>query len=176
MKKFVPEVVKEACEFAIEAHGNQKYGDKPYYYHLRAVVSTMQAFTIWDKDLLAAGYLHDVLEDTNLTYEDLADHFNPKICSIVDACTDGAGGNRKERKERPYTLIPGVPGAVQVKIADRLANTLANLVEGNLSLARMYRKEHPQFQTRLYGSIDPKDGATVAMAVTLDRHLAAVAP
>lgn len=176
MKKFVPVVVKDACDFAIQAHGDQKYGVKPYYYHLRAVVSTLQAFTIWDKDLLAAGYLHDVLEDTDVTYDDLRKHFNDRICNIVDACTDGVGSNRVERKERPYTLIPTIPGAVQVKIADRLANTLANLVEGNLDLARMYKKEHPKFQDRLYSCIDPDDGATVAMSVTLDRHLAAVTP
>ena len=176
MRKFVPNVVKEACEFAIEAHGDQKYGEKPYYYHLRAVVSTMQAFTIWDKDLLAAGYLHDVLEDTDVTFKELSKHFNPKICEIVDACTDGLGSDRETRKARPYGLIPGVPGAVQVKIADRLANALANLVEGNLSIARMYKKEHPAFQDRLYGCIDPDDGATVAMSVTLDRHLAALTP
>ena len=176
MKKFVPVIVQEACEFAVRAHGDQKYGVKPYYYHLRAVVSTLQAFTIWDKDILAAAYLHDVLEDTDTTCFELNKVFNSKICSIVDACTDGEGKNRKARKERPYTLIPTVPGAVQVKIADRLANALSNLVEGNLSIAKMYKKEHPQFQDRLYGCIDPEDGATIAMSVTLDRHLAALTP
>lgn len=170
MKRFVPEIVRRACEFAVVAHGDQMYGEKPYYYHLRAVVSTMQAFSIWDKELLAAGYLHDVLEDTDCVKDDLVDMFGQRIADIADACTDGEGANRAERKKRPYLLIPNVPGAVTVKIADRLANVMANYVEGNDGLLKMYRGEHVKFR-QLYLCIEEGDMATFAMARTLNNQL-----
>ena len=177
MKKFVPEIVERACRFAVEKHGDQMYGNVPYYYHLRAVVSTMQAFSIWDKRLLAAGYLHDVLEDTPVTKEEIASKFSPYIANIVDACTDGEGKNRAERKARPYQLIPTVPGAVTVKIADRLANVITTRIgaNSNESLARMYAKEHASFSA-LYYCIDRDDRATGAMADILDLQLAPLLP
>lgn len=170
MKKFVPEIVKHACEFAVYAHGDQMYGDKPYYYHLRAVVSTMQAFSIWDKEILAAGYLHDTLEDTEVTKADLVTLFGQSVADMVDACTDGEGKNRAERKARPYSLIPNVPGAVTVKIADRLANVMANYVEGNDGLLAMYDKEHRKFR-ELYTCIPEHARSTKAMARTLNNQL-----
>jgi len=170
MKKFVPEIVERACDFAVKAHGAQQYGDKPYYYHLRAVVSTMQAYHIWDKELLAAGYLHDVLEDTDVSIDVLQQEFGKRVASLVDACTDGPGANRKERKQRPLDLIPQTAGAVTVKIADRLANVIANYVEGNAGLLKMYGKEHKDFCS-IYSAIDPADFGTVAMSMMLNRFL-----
>jgi len=173
MKKYVPEIVERAMAFAVMTHGDQMYGNKPYYYHLRAVVSTMQAFSIWDKELLAAGYLHDVIEDTPVTGELVGSLFGFKVASIVDACTDGEGKTREERKVRPYRLIPQISGAVTVKIADRLANVIANLVEGNTKLAQMYAREQEQF-SKLYDCIPAHDTSTLAMATTLTQQLKGV--
>lgn len=177
MKKFVPVIVERACLFAVKNHGDQMYGKVPYYYHLRAVVSTMQAFSIWDKRLLAAGYLHDVIEDTPVLKEELVSKFSPYIADIVDACTDGEGATREERKVRPYRLIPTVPGAVTVKIADRLANVIACRIgdNSNEKLARQYAEEHAGFMG-LYYCIPAEDLATQTMARILDQQLASLLP
>ena len=171
LKKHTPLIVVSAAEFAVDRHGDQMYGVKPYIYHLRAVVSTVQAYHVWDKHILAACYLHDVLEDTATTKEELVREFGPYIADMVDACTDGTGKNRNERKKRPYGLIPRVPGAVTVKVADRLANVIANRVEGNAHLSKMYQEEHFLFCDHLRSCVPADDTATLAMFATLDLQL-----
>ena len=171
LKKHTPDIIIRASEFATQRHGAQMYGDKPYIYHLRAVVSTVQAFHIWNKYIIAACYLHDVLEDTDTSKAELEAEFGTWVADMVDACTDGVGGNRRERKSRPYGLIPKTLGAVTVKVADRLANVIANRVEGNAGLSDMYRKEHAGFCSHLRACVPEDDTSTLAMFATLDLQL-----
>jgi len=141
---------KRAREYAVEAHRGQQYGTKPYHVHLDAVVEVLRRFGHRDLETLAAGYLHDVLEDTETEFHALSREFGEVVAALVDACTDGAGANRAERKERPYRLIPKTPGALLVKLADRIANVEASRESGSRLLS-MYRKEHPEFERRLRG-------------------------
>jgi (p)ppGpp synthase/HD superfamily hydrolase len=138
-----------ARETAREAHGGQKYGDEPYEVHLDAVVEVLRRFGCEDSEILMAGYLHDTLEDTHLIKDLLINRFGLRVAELVDACTDGIGRNRKERKERPYRLIPQVPGALTVKLADRIAN-IESAAHTNPGLLKMYRKEQAVFVKRLY--------------------------
>jgi guanosine-3',5'-bis(diphosphate) 3'-pyrophosphohydrolase len=126
------------------------YGENPYTYHLGKVVEVLERFKVTDPDILAAGWLHDILEDTPTTVEDLWDEFGFSVSALVDAVTDGEGGSRKERKARPYALIPRIPGAIFLKLADRIANLEASLDEGHDRLRKMYTKEHPGFREALY--------------------------
>lgn len=143
--------LSRARHVAAEAHGEmgQTYGAHPYTVHLDAVVEVLRRFGHRDPTLVAAGYLHDTLEDTRLRLEDITKEFGPQVSEIVDAVTDGEGPNRKARKERPYRLIPTVPGALAVKLADRIANIEAARLT-NLGLLKMYRKEQPALRDRLY--------------------------
>jgi (p)ppGpp synthase/HD superfamily hydrolase len=138
-----------ARKVAETAHKGQLYGDRPYLDHLDAVVETLKKFGHTDPDILTAGYLHDTLEDTSLTKDQLASEFGQRVADLVDACTDGPGKNRKERKERPYTLIPQTPGALAIKLADRIAN-IQSAKKTNPGLLSMYRLEQPVFLSRLY--------------------------
>lgn len=56
--------------FAIEAHGDQMYGDRPYSYHLDQVRDLIKALG-YDEHTQAAGFLHDVPEDTNKTKREI---------------------------------------------------------------------------------------------------------
>lgn len=141
---------ERAREYAVRAHRGQEYGAKPYHFHIDAVVEVLRRFGHVDRETLAAGYLHDVLEDTDATRDGLACEFGDAVAAVVDACTDGDGANRRERKERPYRLIPGTPGALLVKLADRIANVEAS-VASNSGLLQMYRKEHREFERWLRG-------------------------
>jgi (p)ppGpp synthase/HD superfamily hydrolase len=58
------EPVSRARAFAIKAHGEQRYGDQRYSFHLEAVAELLHPFGI---DAQTVGYLHDVVEDTPLT-------------------------------------------------------------------------------------------------------------
>jgi len=159
-------VIKKAREFAINAHEGQFYGpsDKPYSYHLEKVVLVLKRFGIETPEILAAGWLHDALEDTDVTLEDITENFGIEVARLVDAVTDGEGATRSERKARPYRLIPTCPGAVCLKLADRIANLEASISEGHDRLLRRYASEHPAFMSALY------NGSCPAMWMYLD-HL-----
>ena len=141
-----------ARKFAIEAHGNQWYGVLPYEEHLRSVERTLLRFGVTDETVLAAGWLHDVMEDTCITYGALVTRFGMGVASLVDAVTEEPGANRKERAIKTYTRIRryGAP-AVILKVADRIANTEASIQSRDRHL-KMYREEFPAFSTALFAS------------------------
>jgi orotate phosphoribosyltransferase len=142
---------------AIKAHGSQIYGDNasltPYSTHLSVTVDILAEMLPYNPFLLAAGWLHDCLEDTEETAETLSSKGIPGVVvSLVDACTDGEGKNRRERKERPFRMIPSVTNAILIKLADRIANTENAQKLGKDDLLNMYRKENPDFHERLKNS------------------------
>lgn len=153
-------LVERAKAFAAEAHAWQKYGDAPYTVHTESVAGILiellarsQPDRLIVQELIAAAYLHDVLEDTEVTREELVVAFGDAVTLLVDAVTDGSGQTRKERKERPYTLIPMVRWSLLIKLADRIANVESAKVTGKEDRLRMYREEHPEFQRRLRGAV-----------------------
>ena len=165
-------LITAAEALAIHAHAGQRYGELPYTYHLESVASHVRAATrvpasIYDQEVIAAAWLHDAIEDTELTRDGISQQVSPRVARIVDAVTDGTGSNRAERKLRPYRLIPTVPGAVLVKVADRLANLDHCLRTGNTRLMRMYVDEHGSFCDMLRGA-DRGPGA-VGIWSELDR-------
>ncbi len=145
--------------FAATKHGDQKYGNQPYTYHLEEAVTQLQAHVLtlpalkfYDQDILvSATWLHDVVEDTGTLPSQLEGLFCPAIVELVLAVTDGPGKNRKERKSKTYEQIRAVgPAALAVKLADRLANALVcGLSKDSNSMLEMYRKEQAQFQLEL---------------------------
>ena len=146
-------MLEQARAFATIAHEGQRYGNEPYTYHLGKVVEVLRRFDIDDPDLLAAGWLHDTLEDTPVEVDDLRNQFNDRVAALVDAVTDGQGATRKDRKQRPYRLIPRTPGAVYLKLADRIANLEASLDEGHDRLLKRYAHEHWDFHKRLFDGV-----------------------
>ena len=144
-------MIEKAKKFAVDAHGEQKYGDKPYVVHLDAVVSHLKAY---GENAQIVGYLHDVVEDTEISYEKVKEVFGEFIADCVGIVTDEAGQNRKERKKKTYEKMAKVIGdlelALIVKAADRLANIEACLAGGNKDLLAMYKAEHLTFQMSVY--------------------------
>lgn len=157
--------LRRAQALATEAHQGQRYGDAPYTVHLAAVVAVMERFGIVDVDVLAAGWLHDTIEDTPVSRAEVAAAVGERAASMVDAVSDGPGENRKARKARPYRLIPQTPGAVLVKLADRIAN-VESASKARPGLLEMYRREHPAFRQKLQ-----QDGEADAMWAHLDALL-----
>lgn len=134
--------------FAIEAHGDQTYGSAPYVVHLDEVAALVPE----DPSLRAVAYLHDVLEDTPVSFTLLAQRFGPTIAEAVDLVTDPAGASRRERKARLHARLAGLtlvspasPLALHVKVADRLANVRACVRSGDDRLDK-YRREHGDFR------------------------------
>jgi len=116
----------EALEFAIERHGDQMYGDKPYSYHL--IQAAHIAFDYrFSHDVQVACVLHDIIEDTRTRYHEINERFGKKIAELIYAVTDELGRNRHERatntkKKFIKTELGYLDEAIQVKLCDRLAN------------------------------------------------------
>lgn len=148
---------EQAREVAVRAHGDQRYGDKPYEYHLRAVVDVLVRFgaTLDDNataPLLIAAWLHDTLEDAGLERSSLQEQFGVEVAELVWRVTDEPGATRKERKPATYRKMRESGLAVVLKVADRIANVEAAL-ESNRGLLRMYQREHDEFRSALrFGS------------------------
>lgn len=113
-------IAPQAYEFAVAAHEGQMYGDLPYSAHLADVVDVLSAYTASD-ELIAAAWLHDVIEDTKVTRAEIEGAFGRFVSSVVWACT-GEGYNRTSRNRSIYTKIGLFPSAAIVKVADRIAN------------------------------------------------------
>lgn len=147
-------VADAAKEFAIAQHGTQKYGDRPYSYHLAQVSQVLAQFGYaGDEAIAAAGWLHDTLEDTPTTYFMLVSEFGKETADIVWAVTSEPGENRADRFRKTALKIQSNKKALIVKFADRIANTEASL-QSNPKLYKMYVKEFPLFKELLYNPQD----------------------
>jgi (p)ppGpp synthase/HD superfamily hydrolase len=141
-------ILGKAMSYALKAHEGQTYDIHSYGYHLVSCYLIGSVFTS-DQNILSAIWLHDVLEDTDTTYDELKKEFGDKIADLVFKVTDGDGKNRKERKEKMYQKIGSDEKAIFVKLCDRVANVMYSK-KSNRNLFKMYVKEHDSFYNALY--------------------------
>ena len=142
---------EKARNFAIAAHGNQKYGSHPYSVHLDAVAKIARPF---GETAEVIAYLHDVVEDTEISTKEVEAQFGKLVADAVAILTDQPGKDREERKSKTYAKMSSVSGeteiALVVKAADRLANMRA-CVDGNYpKRLAMYKSEHPTFKASAF--------------------------
>jgi (p)ppGpp synthase/HD superfamily hydrolase len=121
-------VLAEAFAFAKACHGDQlrPTGD-PYERHLLEAVEVLaEGAGVLDRDVLAAALLHDVVEDTACTLDQVRERFGPAVAELVDwvTKTDPPAGGDREAARLAYLrrLASAPPQAVLVKLADRLSN------------------------------------------------------
>ena len=141
-------MLDKAKAFAEERHRDQMYGGLPYSQHLLDVVNVAREYGLPDY-IQVAAWLHDVLEDTNTTFDELMWLFGVKVFDLVNAVTNEKGKNRKERHAKTHPKVRQYPDAVALKLCDRIANVRACL-ENNSSLLQMYIKEYQEFRDALY--------------------------
>ena len=143
--------------FAIKAHSdtNHLYDGKPYSVHLAMVAYYAQKYIEYvpeeyRDDVISACWLHDTIEDTRNTYNDIKKISCEFIADIVYAVTNEKGKNRKERaNDAYYKGIRETPFAVFVKLCDRLANVKYSL-DTNSRMLDVYRKENYEFINKLF--------------------------
>lgn len=132
---------------AEKAHANQSYDIYPYMYHIKMVVEIAQELG-FDEDIQIACTLHDVLEDSDLSFNDIKKNFGEMIAQIVYDVTDELGKNRKERKRNTYPKIRSNWRACVVKICDRIAN-IRHSSDYNREKFEMYKDESAAFERAL---------------------------
>ncbi len=141
--------ISEARDFAILAHAGQRYSDEvPYATHLAMVVTVLARFGYTDPAMVCSAWLHDSIEDTNTSYNDIANKFGNEVAERVYAVTSELGRNRKERNAKTYPkLRTAMPQARALKLADRIANVEYGLA--NLGKNDMYAREHADFYAQV---------------------------
>ncbi len=98
---------------------------------------------------LIATWGHDLIEDTRVSYNDVKNQLGQESADIVYAVTNEKGKNRKERaNDKYYEGIRKTPGAVFVKLCDRIANVQYSKMTGS-RMFEMYRKENEEFMSKL---------------------------
>lgn len=116
--------VCDALTFAIKAHGTQvrKYTGEPYWTHPVEVAGYVASVS--DNPLLVQiALLHDTIEDTDVTYNDIRDHFGSEVADGVQMLTDDETGNRAARKAAAIVRLSAAPSGIQtVKLADNISN------------------------------------------------------
>ncbi len=151
-------IIEQAKAFAIEHHGDQKYGKQdelPYSFHLNQVAEVVKEFgnryttTDQQQSLIAAAWLHDVIEDTPITFEDVFQEFGRYIARVVFAVTNEEGKNRRERHAKTHPKLRAAGrDAMIVKLSDRIAN-IRHSVKHNHGILGMYKKEYAHFRQYL---------------------------
>jgi hypothetical protein len=120
----------EALLYAADAHRNQRRkgaAQEPYINHLIEVLDLVaQATNGASTDLLVGAVLHDVLEDTCATYEDVENKFGACVANLVRANSDDMSLQKSERRRARILAMPHKSTEARiVKIADVISNLRA---------------------------------------------------
>ena len=126
-------LISEAAELAARRHNGMARkgrGNEPYINHLAEVANLLAAVTDGaDAELVAAGWLHDTIEDTGTTRDELAEKFSVRVADLVVEVTDDMSLPKPERRQRQITDTPHKsPDAKLIKIADKISNIRARIL------------------------------------------------
>lgn len=131
-------LILKAARFADTAHAGQfrKYTGQPYICHSMKVAGMTSLLTSVSEEMVAAAWLHDVLEDTNTPPSVLEFEFGPQVARLVEELTfddrelKARGMNRGQRKILQFEKLRDASRAARnIKILDRIDN-LADIPKG----------------------------------------------
>ncbi|HXG85727.1 MAG TPA: HD domain-containing protein [Pyrinomonadaceae bacterium] len=116
-----------AISFAAKKHTNQKRkgaDNQPYINHPLEVLNLLTGVgKIEDFDILIAAVLHDTIEDTETTKEEITKLFGAEVCKMVLELTDNKSLPKAERKQLQIEHAPHISkGAQQIKLCDKISN------------------------------------------------------
>jgi (p)ppGpp synthase/HD superfamily hydrolase len=126
-------LVTEAAQFAARRHAGMARkgrGNEPYVNHLAEVAHLLAVATSGaDAELVAAGWLHDTIEDTDTTREQLAREFGARVANIVVEVTDDMSLPKDRRRQKQIEdASHKSPDAKLIKIADKISNVGARIL------------------------------------------------
>ncbi|MBM3753062.1 MAG: bifunctional (p)ppGpp synthetase/guanosine-3',5'-bis(diphosphate) 3'-pyrophosphohydrolase [Acidobacteria bacterium] len=118
-------LIMKAADFAARAHRRQRRKDEeatPYVNHV-IEVAFLLAQAGCDAEVVAAGLLHDTIEDTGVTYDELEVEFGPRIADLVAAVTDDKSLPKQVRKEKQVEHARAASAEIgAIKTADKISN------------------------------------------------------
>lgn len=145
-------IAYEAMLFARDVHKYQrrKYTNNPYFEHLAEVVG-ISSSVLWNirdsshygriDNYLAIAWLHDCMEDCNISFEELERKFGTAIAQGVRDLSDMEIGNRQFRKELSRERLRHCEKNIQtIKVADLISNT-GSILYHDPEFAKVYLEE-----------------------------------
>ena len=142
------DVVRKAQVYAMAAHAavgqRRKYTNDPYIVHPAEVAKIVAGVPGSTPDMVAAAWLHDVVEDTGCTYNDIHMGFGTDIATLVGWLTDVSkpeDGPRWYRKKLDREHTAAAPAEAQtIKLADLISNT-KSIMAHDPKFAKVYLEE-----------------------------------
>ncbi|WP_063695122.1 HD domain-containing protein [Bradyrhizobium embrapense] len=138
-------LIEKAREFAREKHAPQKrnYTGEPYFVHLEEVAGIVERAGL-SETAIAAAWLHDVVEDTDVTLPEVCAKFGSGVALMVFDLTNtppmaGMNSERRKRADRLRLELAG-PETQGIKCADFISNT-STIVKHNPGFAKKYLPE-----------------------------------
>jgi (p)ppGpp synthase/HD superfamily hydrolase len=142
------DVVRKAQVYAMAAHAavgqRRKYTNEPYIVHPAEVAKIVAGVPGSTPDMVAAAWLHDVVEDTGCTFNDIHMGFGIDIATLVQWLTDVSkpeDGPRWYRKKMDREHTAAAPAEAQtIKLADLISNT-KSIMAHDPKFAKVYLEE-----------------------------------
>jgi guanosine-3',5'-bis(diphosphate) 3'-pyrophosphohydrolase len=167
------ETVLRAAAFAAEKHRNQRRKDEeasPYINHPITLAHILVRARVEDPVVLAAALLHDTIEDTKTTHDELEIVFGHEIANIVAECSDDKRLDKLERKQAQIDHAGKISHKAKlVKIADKIANVsdIDGAPPAGWSLER--KREYFDWAKKV---VDQMRGANAALEARFDAEYA----
>jgi GTP diphosphokinase / guanosine-3',5'-bis(diphosphate) 3'-diphosphatase len=168
------DLLLRAVSFAAEKHRHQRRKDaeaSPYINHPIELTKLLHEAGVGDPVVLCAALLHDTIEDTDTTGDELRQRFGPEIASTVSEVTDDKGLARAERKRLQIEHAAHISERAKlVKLADKVCNLrdMAHAPPANWSIAR--RQEYFDWAKQV---VDALRGVHPGLEREFDRAFAA---
>ncbi len=136
------ELVKSAELFAKKKHSGmmRKDGTTSYSKHLEDVVNRLKSLGVIDEEILCAGWLHDTIEDTDTTFDDLFEQFGSRVAVLVSTLSKDMSLTRKQREQIYVKQLKEASfDAKLIKLCDISAN-LSDLKNWDASKSKKLRQ------------------------------------
>ena len=150
------DLVRSAELFAKNKHAGQFRADgtTPYSKHLDDVINRLKSLGVIDEQILCAGWLHDTIENTDTTFDDLYEQFESEIVVLVSSLSKDMKLTRKKREQAYVIQLKEASfSAKLIKLCDISAN-LSDLKNYKASKSKKIRQVK---QKRHYLSIIKND-------------------
>lgn len=163
------ELVRDAYELLASKHDGQrqKVNGHPYVEHPIAVATDVSEAG-FEPEMVAAALLHDIVEDSDVTVEDVRERFGDRVAMLVDVMTDSSEVKPYERRKALHRerVVAAGPDAAAIFAADKLNNVRA--------LRSAYTKDGEAVASRFVQPLDTKLLVWVADVEMVARYAAAV--
>lgn len=128
-------------------------GTTPYFVHLEAVISRLKSLGVADEDVLCAGWLHDTIEDTDTTFDDVHERFGQRVAVLVKSLSK----DDLPKKQREIQYVKQLREASLDAKLIKLCDISANLKDLENSIMSKNKKKKTINQKLYYLKVIKKD-------------------